>query len=566
MLNRKTKAKSNEKNAASQSDVIIELSNISRRYGYGNAESYALQKFNLTVKRGEFIMIMGPSGCGKTTLLNVIGLLDKATSGSYVLNGKNVERISRRRQAHLRSRKIGFIFQNFNLISTLPVVENVSLPLIYAGYTKSHRLRLASETLNRFHLKEREYYMPWQLSGGQQQRVAIARSLVTNPEIILADEPTGNLDSRSSHIVMEELRNIHAAGNTIIMVTHNPALTTYATRVIHMLDGHIDTDIKTVSDADLPQPIFEKRPSTEVVPPESVDETSEDEEEYSSDDINDDNSSSDIISKKSSPDDPDNPDNYSSDDINDSEDVNFGEMFTNTSGGKYTLPSTSTTDHKSSIIPETPANILVTPEKDSKSKNDSDSSKDDSDSSKNDTKSSQKSTSSARSKSTSARLKAVTASLGKNAKSATSHLKSSLATIGRGTKSGLAIIGKGTKSGLTSFKTNLKSSYHSSKTKTQEKRNKKIITKSNPEKTVPEQSVPEQSTTKTTSKQSVPKKSTTKKSDTKSPAEKSDTESTLKKSTPAKKTDTKPTAEKSPKKPTPKKSPTSKSNKKKGTK
>lgn len=234
---------------------IIELKGLTKRYGYGDTESFALKDFDLTVKRGEFIMIMGPSGCGKTTLLNIVGLLDKATSGNYYLNGEAVERISTRSQAKLRAKKIGFIFQNFNLIPNLPVIENVALPLIYAGYGKTHRLKQSSSILERFHLHEREYYMPYQLSGGQQQRVAIARAIVSDPEIILADEPTGNLDSRSSHIVMEELRKIHSEGNTIIMVTHNPSLTTYATRVINMLDGQIDTDIKTVADRDLPQPI-----------------------------------------------------------------------------------------------------------------------------------------------------------------------------------------------------------------------------------------------------------------------------------------------------------------------
>ena len=240
---------------ANEEAPIIQLEKLTKRYGYGDTESFALNDFDLTVKRGEFIMIMGPSGCGKTTLLNIIGLLDSATSGSYFLNGKPVNRISAHHQSKLRAEKIGFIFQNFNLISNLPIIENVALPLVYAGYPKTRRLIQASDTLGRFHLKEREYYMPWQLSGGQQQRVAIARAIVSKPEIILADEPTGNLDSRSSHIVMEELQRIHAEGNTIIMVTHNPALTAYATRVINMLDGHIDTDIKTVSDRDLPQPI-----------------------------------------------------------------------------------------------------------------------------------------------------------------------------------------------------------------------------------------------------------------------------------------------------------------------
>lgn len=239
----------------SDNPTIIELKDVSKSYGYGAAASYALQNFSMEVKRGEFIMIMGPSGCGKTTLLNVLGLLDKPSAGNYLLDGKPIEKISTQRKARIRADKIGMIFQSFNLIPTMTVIDNVALPLVYSGYGKTNRLKKASATLDRFHLQEREYYYPEQLSGGQQQRVAIARSLVANPEIILADEPTGNLDSRSSHIVMEELRAIHAAGNTIIMVTHNPNLTTYATRVIHMLDGHIDTDIKTVDDADLPQPI-----------------------------------------------------------------------------------------------------------------------------------------------------------------------------------------------------------------------------------------------------------------------------------------------------------------------
>lgn len=237
-----------------ENETIIELKAISKRYGLGDAESYALHNFDLTVKRGEFIMIMGPSGCGKTTLLNIIGLLDKATSGEYKLAGKSVERISSRKKAQFRAKEIGFIFQSFNLIPNLSVIENVSLPLIYSGYRKTRRLKMADNILEHFHLREREYYMPYQLSGGQQQRVAIARSLISNPSIILADEPTGNLDSRSSHIIMEELQEIHSLGNTIIMVTHNPALTTYATRVINMLDGEIDTDIKTVADQDLPKP------------------------------------------------------------------------------------------------------------------------------------------------------------------------------------------------------------------------------------------------------------------------------------------------------------------------
>lgn len=240
--------------ASKTNETIIELKSITKRYGLGDTETFALHNFDLTVKRGEFIMIMGPSGCGKTTLLNIIGLLDKATIGEYKLVGKSVDRISARKKARFRANEIGFIFQSFNLIPNLTVIDNVAMPLVYSGVHKTRRLKMADKILERFQLREREYYFPSQLSGGQQQRVAIARSLVSNPSIILADEPTGNLDSRSSHIIMEELKDIHSLGNTIIMVTHNPSLTTYATRVINMLDGEIDTDIKTVADRDLPKP------------------------------------------------------------------------------------------------------------------------------------------------------------------------------------------------------------------------------------------------------------------------------------------------------------------------
>lgn len=251
--------------ASKTNETIIRLKSITKRYGLGDTESFALHNFDLTVKRGEFIMIMGPSGCGKTTLLNIIGLLDKATTGEYKLAGKSVDHISSRKKARFRAKEIGFIFQSFNLIPNLTVIDNVTMPLIYGGIHKTRRLKMADKILERFQLREREYYYPYQLSGGQQQRVAIARSLVSNPSIILADEPTGNLDSRSSHIIMEELKNIHSLGNTIIMVTHNPALTTYATRVIHMLDGEIDTDIKTVADRDLPKPDDAERVAVRIL-------------------------------------------------------------------------------------------------------------------------------------------------------------------------------------------------------------------------------------------------------------------------------------------------------------
>ena len=234
---------------------LIELHDINRIFGIGEAESYALQNFYLRVKPGEFIMIMGSSGCGKTTLLNILGFLDRPTSGQYFLNQTPTSHFSSRRLAKLRSQKIGIIFQEYNLIPTLTVLENVALPLIYAGVSHTKAIIKASETLKNFDLQTKEYYYPYQLSGGQKQRVAIARALVANPEIILADEPTGSLDTKSSETVMQELHRVHQAGNTIIMVTHNPALTKYATRVLHMIDGSIDRDFKFVADHNLPERI-----------------------------------------------------------------------------------------------------------------------------------------------------------------------------------------------------------------------------------------------------------------------------------------------------------------------
>ena len=234
---------------------LIELHDINRVFGIGEAESYALQNFYLQVKPGEFIMIMGPSGCGKTTLLNILGFLDHPTSGQYFLNQTPTSHFSSRRLAKLRSQKIGIIFQEYNLIPTLTVLENVALPLIYAGVSHTKAIIKASETLKNFDLQTKEYYYPYQLSGGQKQRVAIARALVANPEIILADEPTGSLDTKSSEAVMQELHRVHQAGTTIIMVTHNPALTKYATRVLHMIDGSIDRDFKFVADHNLPERI-----------------------------------------------------------------------------------------------------------------------------------------------------------------------------------------------------------------------------------------------------------------------------------------------------------------------
>ena len=227
--------------SASPPPVIV-LQDLHKRFGVGDAEHYAIDGIDLTINKGEFIAIMGPSGCGKTTLLNILGLLDDDIGGDYKLNGKSIATLSQRKKAKIRSDQIGFVFQSFNLVSRLNIIDNVALPLIYKGMTKLARIKKASKILHDFHLGEREFYMPYQLSGGQMQRVAIARALVNEPSIILADEPTGNLDSHASHIIMEELSDLHQKGNTIIMVTHNPNLTTYASRVITMLDGKIDTD------------------------------------------------------------------------------------------------------------------------------------------------------------------------------------------------------------------------------------------------------------------------------------------------------------------------------------
>lgn len=223
---------------------VIELFGLSKLFGVGDATTVALDNITLTINKGDFVAIMGPSGSGKTTLMNILGLLDTPTHGEYYLESKAVADISSRRRARLRRDQIGMIFQNFNLLSRANVIENVALPLTYRGVTRTKRLLAADKLLKTFGLNEREYYMPYQLSGGQLQRVAIARALVTKPALILADEPTGNLDTKSSEIIMSELRDIHQQGNTIIMVTHNPDVAIYADRVIQMVDGTIASDTK----------------------------------------------------------------------------------------------------------------------------------------------------------------------------------------------------------------------------------------------------------------------------------------------------------------------------------
>ncbi|GAC1387024.1 MAG: ABC transporter ATP-binding protein [Candidatus Saccharimonadales bacterium] len=221
---------------------IIEMQDVSKLYGFGDATTVALDEVSLSIEPGEFLAVMGPSGSGKTTLMNIIGLLDRPTHGNYHLNGRIVSRLRQSQQAKNRRDRIGFIFQSFNLLPRLNVLENVALPLAYKGMAQTRRLTQASNMLERVGLSDREYFMPRQLSGGQAQRVAIARALISDPDIIIADEPTGNLDSASSRLVMELLSDIHKAGNTILMVTHNPELTRYASRVVFMYDGGIISD------------------------------------------------------------------------------------------------------------------------------------------------------------------------------------------------------------------------------------------------------------------------------------------------------------------------------------
>jgi putative ABC transport system ATP-binding protein len=225
--------------------ALIELNEVSKLYGFGDATTLALDEITLNIEAGEFVAIMGPSGSGKTTLLNVVGLLDGPTNGSYQLDGRFVDRLRPNRQARLRRDRIGFVFQFYNLLPRLNVLDNVALPLAYKGMTPVRRLKHASDTLEQVGMREREYFRPHQLSGGQAQRAAIARALINNPSILIADEPTGNLDSTDSKVVMELFADIHRRGNTILLVTHNPELTRYASRVIYMYDGMIVGDEHT---------------------------------------------------------------------------------------------------------------------------------------------------------------------------------------------------------------------------------------------------------------------------------------------------------------------------------
>lgn len=222
--------------------AIIDLHEVSKLYGFGDATTLALDEVNLTIEQNEFVAVMGPSGSGKSTLMNIIGLLDRPTHGEYKFNSRSAAKLSSDKRAKIRRDTIGFIFQSYNLLPRLTALENVALPLAYKGMSLSRRLKLASSMLERVGLQDREYYYPTQLSGGQIQCVAIARALVNDPKLIIADEPTGNLDSASARLVMELLTEIHKTGNTILFVTHNPELTRYSNRVVYMRDGSIIQD------------------------------------------------------------------------------------------------------------------------------------------------------------------------------------------------------------------------------------------------------------------------------------------------------------------------------------
>ncbi len=224
------------------SNSLIKITNIKRDFALGNEIVYVLKGIKLEIKKGEYVALMGPSGSGKSTLMNLLGCLDTPTSGSYILNGKDVSQMHDDELADIRNKEIGFIFQTFNLLPRTTALDNVALPMIYAGYSKSERNIRATEVLRQVNLADRMDHQPNQLSGGQRQRVAIARALVNKPSIILADEPTGNLDSKTSEEIMALLEEIHKSGNTIIVVTHEEDIAAHAKRIIRMRDGMIESD------------------------------------------------------------------------------------------------------------------------------------------------------------------------------------------------------------------------------------------------------------------------------------------------------------------------------------
>lgn len=222
--------------------AVIELKDITRHFKIGEVEVQALRGVNLVINKGEYVALMGPSGSGKSTLMNILGCLDTPTSGSYVLNNNNVSNLSDNELAEIRNKEIGFVFQTFNLLARSTALDNVALPLVYAGRSKKDRIQRAKDVLGSVGLTDRMTHKPNELSGGQRQRVAIARALVNDPSIILADEPTGNLDTKTSYEIMELMEEIHQKGNTVVIVTHEEDIARRAKRIVRMRDGKIESD------------------------------------------------------------------------------------------------------------------------------------------------------------------------------------------------------------------------------------------------------------------------------------------------------------------------------------
>lgn len=232
---------------------IIHLNNICKSYYLGKQELQVLKGINIDILKNEYVALMGPSGSGKSTLMNILGCLDTPTSGSYILNGKDVSRMIDNDLAEIRNKEIGFVFQQFNLLPRLTAAENVALPLIYSGIGKKERMERAMDVLIKVKLDDRSHHKPNELSGGQCQRVAIARALINDPAIILADEPTGNLDSKTSHEIMDILGKIHNDGNTVVLVTHEEDIAGFAHRVIRLRDGVIETDRLNINPSKISQ-------------------------------------------------------------------------------------------------------------------------------------------------------------------------------------------------------------------------------------------------------------------------------------------------------------------------